>query len=122
MQLSQTPFFKKSTPSTIGYGIAHVVKAGETLSKIAGIYYNDIRQWPTIAIANGISNPNLIQVGQRLTIPPGVKVAQEIKDISTPKIVELSTMVLRGTPPMTAQQKTGWTIAAAIAAMLLLGG
>ena len=95
--------------------IIHVVKPGESLSQIAGIYYDDIQAWPTIALANNIKNPDLIQPGQRLAIPPGAKVAQEI--------MELSTMEIRGPTKvaMTTQQKTGWTIAA-IAALLFLGG
>ncbi|MBN1660612.1 MAG: LysM peptidoglycan-binding domain-containing protein [Anaerolineae bacterium] len=44
----------------------HVVSAGETLSSIATRYGTTAA---AIASANGLSNPNLIYAGQRLTIP-----------------------------------------------------
>ncbi len=47
----------------------HVVKNGETLSAIAAAERGDWRLYPLIAKASGISNPNLINVGQTLTIP-----------------------------------------------------
>lgn len=46
----------------------HVVRAGETLSSIAARYGVSAS---ALARANGISNPNRIYVGQRLTIPAG---------------------------------------------------
>jgi LysM repeat protein len=44
----------------------HVVQRGETLSGIAARYGTTMQ---TLAQINGIANPNLIYVGQRLTIP-----------------------------------------------------
>ena len=44
----------------------HVVKAGETLSRIAAMYGVT---WQSIAQANNLANPNFIFTGQRLTIP-----------------------------------------------------
>lgn len=47
----------------------HVVTRGETLSKIARSYGTSIG---LLVAANGISNPNLIRVGQKITVPgPG---------------------------------------------------
>jgi LysM repeat protein len=48
--------------------VIHVVKVGETLSSIARQYGVSP---DAIARANGITNPNLIYVGQRLVIPSG---------------------------------------------------
>jgi LysM repeat protein len=45
----------------------HVVKAGETLSVIATHYGVSIQ---AIIEANSLQNPNLLYVGQKLTIPP----------------------------------------------------
>ncbi|WP_257447924.1 LysM peptidoglycan-binding domain-containing protein [Archangium lipolyticum] len=45
---------------------AYTVRAGDTLSGIAGRYGTSVS---AIAQANGISNPNLIYAGQRLNIP-----------------------------------------------------
>ncbi len=49
-------------------GSTHVVQAGENLYRIALQYGTT---WPVLAAANGITNPNLIYVGQVLTIPAG---------------------------------------------------
>jgi len=46
----------------------HIVRPGETLSSIARMYGVSVQ---AIINANGLSNPNLIYVGQRLRIPGG---------------------------------------------------
>ena len=48
--------------------IIHVVQRGDTLSRLAAQYRTTVQ---AIASTNGIVNPNLIFVGQRLTIYPG---------------------------------------------------
>jgi LysM repeat protein len=53
--------------STTTYTV-HIVQRGETLSSIAWHY--GVSYWD-IASLNGLSNPNLIYVGQRLLIPTG---------------------------------------------------
>lgn len=63
-------------PTARPVGVVHVVQPGEMLARIALRY--GVNMW-TVARANGISNPNHIYVGQRLTIPgaaPPVKPAQ----------------------------------------------
>lgn len=47
----------------------HTVVKGDTLWGIAKKYYGDGAQYPKIASANGVSNPNLIKPGQVFTIP-----------------------------------------------------
>ncbi len=54
--------------------IIHVVGRGETLSVIAARYGTTVE---AIVQANAIANPNLIYVGQRLTIPAQGSVAPE---------------------------------------------
>lgn len=73
-------------------GGVHVVQRGETLSQIARAYGVSTA---ALAQANGISNPNFIYVGQRLTIPGaagssggasasgGVHVVQRGENLST---------------------------------------
>lgn len=62
------------TQATTGTAVAgattryHLVQPGETLSSIA--YKYGVTTW-AIASANGVWNPNLIYVGQVLTIPYG---------------------------------------------------
>jgi len=49
----------------------HVVKSGDTLSKIAKQYYDDASRYMDIFNANTdkLSDPNKIQAGQELVIP-----------------------------------------------------
>jgi LysM domain len=47
----------------------YTVVSGDTLWAIAARFYGDGSQYPKIASANGIANPDLIMVGQELTIP-----------------------------------------------------
>jgi nucleoid-associated protein YgaU len=48
---------------------AHTVDPGETLSAIAQSFYGDAGLFGFIAAANGIADPNRINVGQVLVIP-----------------------------------------------------
>lgn len=52
-------------------GKTYTVVSGDTLWKIAQREYGNGAKYTVIADANGITNPNLIHVGQVLTIPPG---------------------------------------------------
>ena len=47
----------------------HIVIKGENLWKISEKYYNSGYNWTDIVKANGIKNPNILLVGQNLTIP-----------------------------------------------------
>jgi nucleoid-associated protein YgaU len=47
----------------------HVVKPGETLSGIAQDYLGDASRYTELAQINGINDPNLIRVGQKIQIP-----------------------------------------------------
>lgn len=47
----------------------YTVQSGDTLSAIAQKYYGDAMQYKKIAHYNNISNPDLIQVGQKIKIP-----------------------------------------------------
>jgi nucleoid-associated protein YgaU len=47
-----------------------VVKHGETLASIAAKGYNDPRKWRPIAEANGMDDPQDLQPGMSLTLPP----------------------------------------------------
>ncbi|MBL8172832.1 MAG: LysM peptidoglycan-binding domain-containing protein [Acidobacteria bacterium] len=50
-------------------GLTYEVKSGDTLSKIAKRFYGDASHYPAIAKASGIDNPDLIKVGQVVTLP-----------------------------------------------------
>ena len=49
----------------------YTVKAGDTLSKIAGQFYGSIQKWQKIYQANAdtVKNPDYIFIGQKITIP-----------------------------------------------------
>ena len=66
---TRTPTPTPTTPpGTPGAPIVHVVQRGENLFRIALKYNTTVE---AIAAANGIRNPQLIYVGQKLTIPRG---------------------------------------------------
>ena len=60
----------KRRPAPAG-GRTHRVVSGDTLSSIAQKYYGDASRWREIHGANAgiIANPDVIRVGQVLTIP-----------------------------------------------------
>jgi len=61
-------FSRIRTPRLHRNAVTYTVKSGDTLSAIAKKYGTTVS---AICSANGISNPNRISVGQRLTIPSG---------------------------------------------------
>ncbi|MGH9754369.1 MAG: LysM peptidoglycan-binding domain-containing protein [Blastocatellia bacterium] len=50
-------------------GLTYTVKSGDTLSHIAKRFYGDANHYHQIASANGIANPDQIDVGQELKLP-----------------------------------------------------
>jgi len=54
---------------TVASGTMYVVKSGDNLSNISKTFYGNANQYPKIAQANNIANPDKIQVGQQLKIP-----------------------------------------------------
>jgi LysM repeat protein len=63
-QVLVIPGATPTAPATV----IHVVAPGETLAAIAGEYGTTVA---AVASANGISDPNLVRIGQRLTLPAG---------------------------------------------------
>ncbi len=59
---------KKPTPDKPKGGITVTVAAGDTLSGLAS-RHKVPGGWQAIAAANGIKNPNLLQIGQKLFLP-----------------------------------------------------
>jgi nucleoid-associated protein YgaU len=48
---------------------SHVVEAGDSLSRVAGRYYNAPERWREIAEANGILDVRRLDVGRTLSVP-----------------------------------------------------
>jgi NitT/TauT family transport system substrate-binding protein len=63
-----TPVTAKTTKSATQ---EYTVKAGDTLSKLAGHFYNSTYKWERIYEANrdSVKNPHYIYIGQKLMIP-----------------------------------------------------
>ncbi|MEU8779315.1 peptidoglycan DD-metalloendopeptidase family protein [Streptomyces sp. NPDC048606] len=57
-------------PPAAKAGATYTVKAGDTLSAIAVAKLGRADRYPEIARLNGITNPDLIMVGQKLKLPP----------------------------------------------------
>jgi hypothetical protein len=51
--------------------VIYIVKPGDTLSRIAGYFCHNPSKYRELASANGISNPNVIDVGQRIWLACG---------------------------------------------------
>lgn len=60
----------KNSPAPKSTAKTHKVKSGDTLWLVAKKYYGNGSKYKALATANKISNPNVIKVGQVLTIPP----------------------------------------------------
>jgi LysM repeat protein len=58
-----------AAPTEVPAKRIYTVVSGDTLWAIAERFYGDGSQYPKIASVNGIANPDLIMVGQQLTIP-----------------------------------------------------
>ena len=56
--------------TTGGDSQPYEIKSGDNLSKVSKLFYGDPNKFGEIAKANNISNPDRIQAGQKLNIPP----------------------------------------------------
>jgi nucleoid-associated protein YgaU len=67
-----SPETKAVQPSGQTSGQSYTVQAGDSLSKISKHFYGDASEFMRIFYANRdkLNDPNKIQVGQQLTIPP----------------------------------------------------
>jgi tetratricopeptide (TPR) repeat protein len=54
--------------STKGY-VLHTIKPGESLSKVAKIYYGDYHQFPVIAEFNKFTDATKVEVGRKIKVP-----------------------------------------------------
>ena len=49
--------------------VIHKVRKGDSLGRIARLYYGDASRYPLIVAANVISDPDRLPVGQELIVP-----------------------------------------------------
>ncbi len=64
---------KHEIATTGGAEQPYTVKPGDSLSKISKVFYGNANKYNEIAEANGISNPDLIKVGQQISVPPLIR-------------------------------------------------
>jgi nucleoid-associated protein YgaU len=64
------PDFEIQMTVTGGDDQPYTIKSGDNLSKISEKFYGTANKYQTIAEHNGISDPNKIQAGQTINIPP----------------------------------------------------
>ena len=55
--------------TTGGDAQPYTIKAGDNLSKVSKLFYGTANKYQEIASANGIDNPDHIQVGQEINVP-----------------------------------------------------
>jgi LysM repeat protein len=55
--------------TTGGDAQPYTIKAGDNLSKVSKLFYGAANHYEAIAEANGIDNPDHIQVGQEIQVP-----------------------------------------------------
>jgi nucleoid-associated protein YgaU len=48
----------------------YIIKSGDSLSKISKLFYGNANKYNEIAQANGIDNPDRIQAGAQISVPP----------------------------------------------------
>ncbi|HSU18297.1 MAG TPA: LysM peptidoglycan-binding domain-containing protein [Acidobacteriaceae bacterium] len=64
------PDFEPRMTVTGGDSQPYTIKPGDNLSKVSKLFYGNANKYETIAKANNISNPDKIQVGQTINVPP----------------------------------------------------
>ncbi len=62
--------FEPRLTVTGGEDQPYTIKPGDNLSKVSEKFYGSANKYQTIAQHNGIDNPDHIQVGQQINIPP----------------------------------------------------
>ena len=108
-----------ATKPTAGASVYHTVKLGDTLEKVARAYGTTAA---AISSANGITNPDLIWVGQKLLIPgakqPGAPASKPIAKPQTQKAPASQQVyvVQAGETLSQIAQRYGTTVAAIVAA------
>ena len=60
---------KHEIATTGGAEQPYTIKAGDNLSKISKLFYGNANKYEQIAKANGMANPDKIQVGQKINLP-----------------------------------------------------
>jgi nucleoid-associated protein YgaU len=64
------PDFELQLTQTGGDNQPYTIKSGDNLSKVSKLFYGDAAYYSKIAEASGIDNPDHIQVGQEVQVPP----------------------------------------------------
>lgn len=109
--------------------MTYTVAAGDTLAKIAAKFLGDPMRYRELAAYNGISDPNLIRVGQVIRIPSatvsGTVVKSSVPLVPTPLIQKSTTVPSTPTPllpvPVTAAPRVSTTSSTGVTAAPIEG-
>jgi nucleoid-associated protein YgaU len=61
---------KHEIVTTGGAEQPYIIKSGDSLSKVSKLFYGNANKYNEIAQANGIENPDRIQAGAQINVPP----------------------------------------------------
>jgi len=61
---------KHEIVTTGGPDQPYTIKSGDSLSKVSKLFYGNANKYNEIASHNGIPNPDKIQAGQQISVPP----------------------------------------------------
>jgi len=61
---------KHEIVTTGGPDQPYIIKSGDSLSKVSKLFYGNANKYNEIASHNGIPNPDKIQAGQLINVPP----------------------------------------------------
>ena len=66
---SQYADLKHEISNTGGQDQEYTIAAGDSLSKVSQLFYGSANHYEAIAAANGMADPNKIQVGHTIKVP-----------------------------------------------------
>lgn len=90
--------------AAVAYPRVHTVKSSDTLMGIAKEHYGDVSKWTLIFDANGLSDKDVLFVGQKLTVPsPDHKVKQQA-------VVKKASLSRGGSPGAAHRVQSGDTL------------
>lgn len=114
-ELTEADNAARSVETEPAHAATYVVQRGDTLSAIAKWVYGDAGLYGKLAAANNIANPDLIYVGQVLTLPdagalPAAKTPVRAHQIVTATKTELESLAEEISPGASTMKDMKWKV------------
>lgn len=114
-ELTEKENAARSVETEPTHAATYVVQRGDTLSAIAKWVYGDAGLYGKLAAANNIANPDLIYVGQTLTLPdvealPAAKIPVRAHQIVTATKTELESLAEEISPGASTMKDMKWKV------------